>query len=535
MLQKLRSLESNFSIGQATAVIAFLSLVSRLFGFVRQYLFAGHFGLGDTLDIYVTAFRIPDTVFNLLVLGTLSVAFVPVFAGMYHKNKEDALRLANSILNIAVLGISIISIGLFIFAEPLTHILVPGFSGQKLIDTVFLTRLLLISPIIFTISNVFSSMLISWKKFIAVNVAAILYNIGIIFGLFFFYPYFGLLGLAFGVFLGAGLHGLVQFREVLHNGFKWKLIFDTNVPEIKTIAKLFLPRVFGLDISFVSLLVASFVGSLLSSGSVAAYTLANDLQAVPLGIIALSTAVALFPILSESFSKHDHKRFIEQLGKGIVQILLIIIPLSIGMLLLRAQIVRLVYGHGKVDWVQTTILFNALGAFTISLFAQSLTPLLARAFYARQNTKTPVIIGLFCIVVNASLSYLLSFQYGVMGIVIGFSIASMLNAAMLFLALRLSLSKEKQIQGEVLETFDLHLFRAILKIIVASVLMGVVTYGYLYLAAMFINTRTVIGIIIQSGVATLAGAMAYTLLLYWFDFKEVRNLVDKFTAYFKLK
>jgi putative peptidoglycan lipid II flippase len=203
MLKRIRGIENNFSLGKAAAFIGILSLLSRLLGFYRQYLFASSFGLSDTLDIYIAAFRIPDTIFNLLILGTLSAAFIPVFSQYYLKNKQQAFEIANSILNFSFLVMLVICGVAFIFASPLTHLLVPGFDPDKLQQTVFLTRILLVSPIIFTISNIFSSILLSFKRFIAVNIAALFYNAGIIFGLIFLYPNWGMAGLGIGVIIGA--------------------------------------------------------------------------------------------------------------------------------------------------------------------------------------------------------------------------------------------------------------------------------------------------------------------------------------------
>lgn len=527
MISKLKNFEANFTVGKAALIIGVLTLLSRLVGFFRQFLFASKFGLSDTLDIYVAAFRIPDTIFNLLILGTLSAAFIPVFSSYYLKDKQHAMEIASTVLNTALLGMLALSTLLFIFAHPLTKLIVPGFDGEKLAQTVVLTRLMLISPIIFTASNVFSSILSSFKRFIAVNVAAILYNVGIIIGLILFYPTMGMLGLGLGVILGALLHAGIQFPAIYKLGFRWQPILNLKDKGVRQILKLFIPRIFGLDISVISLLIASFVGSLLAEGSIAAYTLANDLQAVPLGIFALSTATVLFPILSENFAQNDEERFLKNLQRAVTQILLFIIPISIWMLLFRAQIVRFIYGHGEIGWEQTILLFNALGVFTLALFSQSLVPLFARAFYARQNTKTPVIIGLFSMIINAISSYALAINYGVVGIVAGFAIASFCNCAMLFLILRFQL--HKKLPATIMHAMDLYLLKDITKIVSAALFSGVISYGYLYLIEPFINTRTTLGIFIQVSFAGTAGLLAYIMLLYWLNNYYIRSFIENIT------
>ncbi len=533
MISKLKNFEANFTIGKAALMIGVLTLASRLIGFFRQYLFASHFGLSDTLDVYVTAFRIPDTIFNLLILGTLSAAFIPVFSGYYLKDKDHAMRIANTVLNVALIGMLFLCIILFLLAEPLTKLIVPGFDAEKLKETVMLTRLMLVSPIIFTASNVFSSILSSFKRFIAVNIAAIFYNVGIIVGLLIFYPHFGLLGLGLGVILGALLHAACQLPEVYRLGFKWQPIFDLGDKGVGKILTLFIPRIFGLDISVISLLIASFVGSFLAEGSIAAYTLANDLQAVPIGIFALSTATVLFPILSENFANKDEERFLKNLQKAITQILLFIIPVSIWMLLFRAQIVRFIYGHGAIGWEQTILLFNSLGVFTLALFSQSLVPLFSRAFYARQNTVTPVIIGLVSMTINAASSYVLGLYYGVAGIIAGFAIASFCNCVLLFLVLRFKLTKA--VPQSSMHSMDLYLLKDVSKIVVAAVFSGTISYGYLYLIEPFVNTRTTAGIFVQVAFAGIAGLLAYILILYWFKHPYIVDFIENIRIKLKAK
>ncbi len=525
MIQRIRNFENNFTIGKAALLIGILTLASRLLGFFRQFLFASKFGLSDTLDVYVTAFRIPDTIFSLLILGTLSVAFIPVFSELYMQDKEKAMKLASTVLNTALLFMLFVSIGLFIFMEPLTRLLVPGFAEDKLQQTVNLTRVILLSPIIFTISNVFSSVLTSFKRFFAVNIAAIFYNVGIIFGLLVLYPRMGLTGLGIGVLLGAALHALIQIPELLRTGFRWQPILDLRDAGFRKMARLFLPRIFGLDITAISLLIAAYVGSLLAEGSISAYNLANDLQALPIGLFALSTAAALFPILSQNFAQKDEDRFIHNLQKAILQILVFIIPVSIWMLIFRAQVVRLVYGHGEIGWEQTILLFNTLGVFTIALFSQSLTPLFARAFYARQNTKTPVIIGLFAMAINAVASYTLAQHFGVIGIVGGFVIASFTNVVLLFGALRVNMAKTAP--HDLLHAFDTTLIKEVSKIALASLVAGVISYGYLYLIEPFVNTQLTVGIFVQVAFAGLAGLLGYIVLLYWMNNEFAHNILEK--------
>src|SRR3989338_567433 len=157
MIKFIKNFENSFTVSKAAFIVGFFTLASRLVGLLRDRLFASHFGAGDILDVYYAAFRVPDFVFNLLILGTLSIAFIPVFSELLLIDKQKAYRTANTILNSTLLLMGVVCFGLFLFVKPLTNLFVPGFPADKLADTIQLTRLFLISPVIFTLSNVFTS------------------------------------------------------------------------------------------------------------------------------------------------------------------------------------------------------------------------------------------------------------------------------------------------------------------------------------------------------------------------------------------
>ncbi len=516
----------NFSIRRAAALIAVLTLFSRLVGLLRLELFASRFGAGDILDIYYASFRIPDLIFNLLILGTLSAAFIPVFSGYWARDREEANRVASSVLNAAMIIMFALCLILFFAARPIMNALLPGFDEAKLEATVSLTRLMLVSPLLFTLSNLISSILMSFKRFFLVNLAPIFYNLGIIFGLEVLYPRLGLLGLGLGVIVGAALHFLIQIPGVIRGGFTWSPVLLWKHSGVRAIFTLFIPRIFSLDPSLISLLIASVIGSVLAAGSISVFNLANDLQAAPLGIIAVSTAIAVFPVLSERYNQRDGKGYLDALGEAIIQVLFFIIPLSILMLLLRAHIVRLILGHGQFNWDNTILTFNTFGVFTFSLFSQSLIPLLARAFYARHNTKLPVIIGLITLAFNATLSYIFAMRFGVVGVALGFTIASIINCLMLFIVLRRQLGREAVHSAQKISKFDLTLIAAISKILLATIGMGVVSYGTLYAIAPLVNTRTTLGILIQSGTAVAAGIIIYAVIGYLIGLHETKQLLS---------
>lgn len=532
----LSKFEQNFHLGRATIIIAVLTLLSRMTGFLRDLLLAKNLGLSSSTDIYFAAFRVPDFIYNLLILGTLSAAFIPVFTKYYLQDKQEAWKIANSVFNLAVIGVGLVSLLVFIFASPLTKIIAPGFTAEQLTQTANLTRILLLSPIIFTASSVFSSTLLSFKKFIWVNTAPLLYNLGILIGIIFLLPEFGLKGLAFGVIIGAILHALIQLPQLVQLGWKWRPILNWRHKGVTQIGKLFLPRVMGLDISYINLIIVTIIGSTLATGTITAFNFASNIQTVPLGIFAISTALAVFPLLSEQFAKHDLNGFINTFNRAFVRIAYLILPMSVMLLLLRAYIVRILLGYGKCDWTCTVTTLDTLGVLSLSLIFQSLIPLLSRAFYARQNTKIPVLIGLVAMSINAGLSYFLSFGLGIIGVALGFVIASAFQLLLLMIYLHKSIQADLK-DSKIIRESDFYIVLNISKILLACLITGLIAYGLLYVFSFVFDNHTVVGILLQSGLSTLISGIIYLAITAGLglpDVAKIKSALDRMVSFFNV-
>ncbi len=413
------------NVTAAAALVAISSLISRLLGVIRDRILAGSFGAGSTLDIYYAAFRIPDLIFNLVVLGALSAGFIPIFSSLIKnknnnklENNKEAWLLASNILNFLFLGLAFLSIIGIIFSPQLTKLIAPGFSQEEQLSTALLTRIMFLSPIFLGMSGVLGGILQSFKRFVIYSLAPIFYNIGIIIGALFFVNFWGISGLAWGVVLGAFLHFIIQIPSTLNLGFKYSLFLSWRDKKIRRIGKMMIPRTLSLAISQINLVVITIIASSLPSGSLTAFNFANNLQSFPIGIFGISFAIAAFPALAENANNK------EMLGKhfssAIRQILFFIIPATILIIALRAQIIRVVLGTGNFDWRSTLMTMNALGFFAVSLFAQATIPLLTRVYYARENSHTPFYFGLFSIIINIILSFYFSSSLGVAGLALAF-------------------------------------------------------------------------------------------------------------------
>lgn len=429
---------SNRTVGGAALVIAVFGVASRLLGFVRDRILAGTFGAGDVLDAYYAAFRIPDFLYGLLVAGALSAAFVPVFTELREKKSEQsAWDLAGGVFLLLLILLGIVSAISAICAAPMMRAIVPGFSPEKQALATSLTRVMLIGPVFLGMSAVFGSVLVSFRNFIVFSLAPVFYNVGIILGAVVFAKFFGPVGLAMGVVVGTILHACVQYPSVRKAGFRFSFQAASIVNrEVWRVVRLMVPRSLGIAVGQVSFLVVTFFASVLASGTLAAFTLANNIQSVPLGLFGVAFSLAAFPTLSGFAAKDERRRFADMLLKTSRNVLFFVIPVSFMMIALRAQIVRVILGTGHFDWEDTRMTFEILGVLSVSLFAQSLIPLFARAFFSLQDTKTPLLLAAFSEAIHIAVLAAFVGQWGPLSLAVSFSAASLANAFLLYVFLR---------------------------------------------------------------------------------------------------
>ncbi len=363
------------SITIAATLVGLSSLLSRVLGFLRDRILAGQFGAGHDLDIYYAAFRIPDLMFNLLVLGALSAGFIPILTGLIkdsncgkkdNSNKE-AWILSSNILNLLVITLFVISALGAIFAPYLMKVVTPGFSPENQMLTANVTRIMFLSPIFLGISSVLGGILQSFKRFFIYSLAPIMYNIGIILGALFLAPIWGVYGLAWGVVLGAFLHMGIQLPMAFKIGYRYRPIINLKSKYIRKIGIMMVPRTLTLGISQINLLVITIIASTLAGGSITVFNFANNLHFFPVGVFGISFAIAAFPSLSGV--AFNRPKLIANFSSTVRQILFFVVPSTVFLLTLRAQIVRVVLGAGKFDWEDTVLTIHTLSFFAIGLFA----------------------------------------------------------------------------------------------------------------------------------------------------------------------
>ena len=530
MIQSLKNIlkRRTKNIGAAAILVGVFSMISRLLGILRDRILAGEFGAGEVLDAYYTAFRIPDLLYNLLILGALSAGFIPVFSALIKKMKKadddsylyqeeenkEAWDLVSNILNILIIILSFFSILGFIFSPQLIKIIAPGFSPEMQSITTTLTRIMFLSPLFLGISSLLGGVLQSFRNFLIFSLSPIFYNVGIILGVLFLVPVLGISGLAWGVVIGAFMHMAIQIPPVWILGFRWRAFINFKDKNFLKIAKMMVPRILSLAISQINLVVVTIIASTLAAGSLAVFNFANNLQSFPIGVFGISFAVAAFPTLSAS--AFNEKKLVDNFSYTLRRILFFIIPSAVLLITLRAQIIRVILGTGEFSWRDTVLTINSLGFFALSLFAQASTPLLTRVFYARQNSKTPFLIGLIIVVINIFLSLFLGKRMGVAGLALAFSLSSILNFMLLWLRLYFEMGDLDQ----------KNIIISVLKFSFAALVAGFFIQAGKALIWPFIDMSTFWGVLSQGLVAGLLGLGVYFLLTYLLKSEEMIELIQ---------
>lgn len=542
MFEKIKKLLSKAnsqsqSITSAAVVIGALSLVSRFLGIFRDRVLAGQFGAGDVLDAYYAAFRLPDLVYNLLILGAVSAGLIPVFTSLLARHhQKDAWKLINSILNLLSILLLAVCTILFFSAPWLVPLITPGFAPEKMELVISLSRIMFLSPFFLGLSAIFSSVLQSHRKFLIYSLAPIFYNLGIIFGAVYLVEPLGVNGLAWGVVIGALAHMIVQLLPIFSVGFKYRFDLNFRDKNVLKVVTMMVPRTISLAISQINFVIITIIASTLAAGSLAIFNLSNNLQSFPLGIFGVSLGVAALPVLSALAAEKKTKDFVRAMSSTFRQILFFIVPISVILYVLRAQIVRVLLGSGNFNWYDTRLTAACLAIFCLGLFAQGAYPLVIRGFYALHNTKTPFYIGLLTMIVNIiALFYfrwLFSFDnwfsfgaaamlrltdlwgivdFRVLALPVAITVSSIFELIVLMIALR---KKIGLLDGR-------KMIDSSSRIIFASLGGGIIAYFLLQIMDQYVPTEYVWGIFTQGFIAGLAGIAGYAGLGYLLNLEEM--------------
>ncbi|MBC8464814.1 MAG: murein biosynthesis integral membrane protein MurJ [Parcubacteria group bacterium] len=528
------------NIHHAAYLLGVFAFGSQLLGLVRDRMLAHHFGASSMLDVYYAAFRIPDMVYIVIAsLVSISV-LVPFLSESFTRDaqsggNEQTRALLSSVTTMFFGLIILVSLALLLVMPTLASIVAPGFTGEDRELFILLSRILLLSPVILGFSNVLGSITQSKQKFFVYAVAPMLYNFGIIIGILFFLPIWGMTGVVVGVLCGSLFHALIQVPTIRREGLFPRLTLKPNVDILKRITALSIPRSLALASTQFVFLVLVALATTLSEGSVTVLSFSFNIQSVPLSIIGVSYSVAAFPALARFASKGEGKRFAEHMALAARHIILWSMPAIMLFIVLRAQIVRVVLGSGSFDWTDTRLTAAALAAYVVSVVAQALQLLFVRGYYAAGKTTMPLVINVVSavVIIAAAFSGLHLFStYPDFRLFLEavFRIEGLPGTDIVVLPLAYSLGMIVNVVllwcffNRDFHAFSLKMERAFAEMLVGSFVMGLVAYGMLGVVEPSVDTDTFIGIFLQGAISGFAGIFAGAAVLFLIGNKEIREL-----------
>ncbi len=517
---------------EAAYVLAALTLASQILALLRDRLFAHNFGASETLDIYYAAFRVPDLVFALVASLVSAYVLIPRIAGSSH---NDAKRLIAETTSFLIIAGGVVSFVLAVFAPFFLFLLFPGFAhSTHATEFVWLARLLLVQPILLGLSSIATSVTQVHRRFFLFALSPVLYNLGIIGGVVFLYPLFGLLGIGIGVVVGACLHLLIQVPTLIHAKLFPRFVIP-SLPRMWSVMKDSMPRSLALGMgSFVTLALTALIARE-GEGSISIFTLAANLEAVPLALIGASYATAAFPALAEHAGKKDAPAFIATLTTAGRHLIFWSSVISVLTIVLRAHIVRVILGSGAFDWDATRLAAAVLAILSIALVAQGIILLASRAFYAAHRSWNPLVIqgiGAMVSVTGALTMLSVSATHPLVRFFIEslFRVSDISGTGVLMVALGATLG---QLVMAVCALFTLrtvavgvagNLLRPLLEGLGAAIIGGSAAYGVLAFLGNLAPLTTLVSVFTEAFIAGMVGLIASAAVLLLLENKEFKDV-----------
>ncbi len=509
--------KANTQIARAAGTVMVAFIISNLVGLLAKTLTAREFGTSIDSNAFFAANRFSEILFNLVAGGALGSAFIPVFTGLLAaEERQKAWKLASAIANLVFIVLLVLSLLAFFFAPQVVRfILAPGFSPEASALTASLLRVQVISSVIFGLSGLVMGILNSHQRFLLPALAPAMYQLGWILGIYLLRPALGIFGLAWGVVIGSLLHLLVQLPSLVrlpNRAYRPSLGLD--MPEVREVGRLMAPRLLGVAVVQLNFLINTLLASFQSPGSITAISLAFPLMIMPEAALAQSIAIAALPTFAAQVARKQFSEMRVSLSAALRVMLLLAVPASIGLILLRRPIVAILYQGNQFSADSTNLVAWALLFYAIGLIGHGLVEILSRAFYALHDTKTPVLIGIGAMSLNLVLSFLFTWLFrlwGLMphgGLALANSVATLIESVFLLVLMR------KRLDG--LE--ENKLLTSFVKSLIAGAGMGAVI--------LLLNTFVQLpGRLVNVGLDVTVGMLSYGILLVLLRTEELKRII----------
>ena len=509
------------SLATAGLVVSGLYLASRVVGFVRAFVIVNAFGVGRDLDIFNAAFRLPDLIFQLVAAGALSSALIPVIAGLFAKGEDEhAYHVVSTVANVMLGLLLVLAVGAFLAAPALVPPITNGFANDpdKMARTIDLTRVMLLSPIFLAAGSVATSLLNARGRFAASAIAPVVYNLAIIVGALALKSPLGVAGLAISVVIGSMSHLLVQIPSVLGLGFRHRLRVDLGDAQARLALTLMVPRAIGLGVTQITFIVMTAIATNFGDGGLSAYTLAFVLLQIPLGVIGVPLGVVILPALSREAATGRATEFAGLVSRALRLLVFVMLPIAAVGMVMSAELVYFLFGGGRSSAAVLDQTAATLATFLLGLAAHALIAILARAFYALQDTRTPVVAAIVAVIFNTSLAVVLTGPagLGLPGIGLAIAISAWIEAGLLLLLLR------RRASALDLGPVGLAAGRALVGAVAAGIV-TLVVHGWL--APADIAEAGKLGLLARLVVASLAGFLTYLASAFVLRMPELPSIV----------
>ena len=503
--QNTQAPSANQQIARAAGTVVIPMVVSQLMGLLAKTLTARAFGTGIESDVIFAANRFSEIIFNLVAGGALGSAFIPTFTGLLVKEeRKDAWRLASSIANLMLLVMTVVAALSAIFAPWIVrNVLALGFDAEASALTAELMRIQLLSSVVFGLSGLLMGVLNAHQSFLLPALAPAFYQLGWVFGALFVAPRYGVYGMSWSIVAGACMHLLVQLPALFHLPERqYHFSLGLKMPAVREVGRLMAPRLLGVAVVQLNFLLNTNLASLMAQGSYTGITLAFPIMLMPEIAIAQSIAIAALPTFSAQVARgrKDHMR--ESLAASLRGALLLAIPASVGLVLLRQPVVALLYQRGEFGPDSTMIVAWALLWYAAGLVGHSVVEIISRAFYALHDTKTPVIVGILTMGLNLALSLVFTRLFESIGwmphggLALANSLATFLEMIALLVLMRRRL---EGLEGRLI-------WQGVQQAGLGAAVMGIVIWAWMGLSA-----EWSVLVIVAGGLAL--GVAAYALLL----------------------
>ena len=434
-----RGVSSRF-LPQGAALLSALIFGSYVMGLVRDRMFARTFGAGAELDAYNAAFVLPELLLDVLVEAGLAAPFIPIFLQLRSRGDgAEGDRFARTILTGAVTIMGLAAVLMFVFAEATTSVIAPGFAGEQRELYVSLFRVMLVTPILFAASLTLGQVLLAEQRFFWYGIAPLLYNGGIVIGTIALSDELGIYGPAIGAVIGATIHLASRFIGLRGSRFRIGLGWEGGTPALREFVRLMVPKMVSHPVEPMTFLFFTAVASSLAAGSVTAISFARNFQSVPVSLVGVAFALAVFPALSTAFATGDRSGFLRLLWTNLASITVVTVAAAIGLVVVGELAVGILLGGGAFDDRDVALVATTLAAFALSVPFESISHLLSRAIYATRHTILQVLASLAGLAITIGATLLLVDGSGIVAIPLGFAIGQAGKTALLGVALAIRL------------------------------------------------------------------------------------------------